>query len=81
MRCTGDGVDGGGSDGGGSDGGGSDGGGSDGGGSDGSEVAVPLTPSVQLPVPPRYGYTVTVCVPALSVPLQESSLVPQRFVQ
>ncbi|MDE2691961.1 MAG: hypothetical protein OXI49_15755 [Acidobacteriota bacterium] len=45
------------------------------------EVVLPLTLNVQFPEPPPYGYTVTVCVPALSVPLQESSCVPPRLVQ
>ena len=44
-------------------------------------MVVPLTLNVQLPASALYGYTVTVCVPALSVPLQESSAVPPRFVQ
>ncbi|MXX74702.1 MAG: hypothetical protein F4Y77_04755 [Holophagales bacterium] len=53
-----------------------------GGGGGVTDVGV-LSPtlSVQLPEPPPYGYTLTVCVPAESVPLQESSLVPPRFVQ
>ena len=44
-------------------------------------MEVPLTLSVQFPEPPLFGYTVTLCVPASSVPLHESSLVPPRFVQ
>jgi hypothetical protein len=40
-----------------------------------------LTLSVQLPESALYGYTVTVCVPVASVPLQESATVPPRFVQ
>ena len=47
----------------------------------GGDVAVPLTLKVQFPEPPLYGYTVTVCLPASSVPLHESLLVPPRFVQ
>ena len=43
-------------------------------------MAVPLTLSVQFPAPPLYGYTVTLCVPASSVPFHESSLVPPWFV-
>ena len=47
----------------------------------GGDVAVPLTLSVQFPASALYGYTVTACVPASSVPLHESFLVPPRFVQ
>jgi len=55
--------------------------GGDGVGAGGGELLDPLTLSVQLPEPPPYGYTLTVCVPAPSVPLQESSAVPPRLVQ
>jgi len=55
--------------------------GGDGAGAGGGDVDVPLTLSVQLPESALYGYTLTVCVPAPSRPLQESSAVPPRFVQ
>ena len=53
----------------------------EGGGVAGGDAVVPLTLSVQLPESALYGYTVTVCVPVASVPLQESAAVPPRFEQ